>query len=350
MRHCDSELHVTGRSEYVDDVPAPNGMLHGAIFGSPRAHGRIRTIDVAAAAAMAGVHAVIRYEDIPGSPMIGALKNDEPLFAKDEVCFMGQPIALIVADTPEIARKAAKMCTVDLDPLPVITCPREAYSKGELLQETRVFQMGDVEATWGRCTTIVEGTIDLAGQEHLYLETNRARALPREDGQMTVHASTQSPSATQKHVARVLGLAMHKVEVDVKRLGGGFGGKEDQATHWACMAAVAARLLRRPVQVVLNRVEDMRMTGKRHPYIQDYKLGLDESGRILAYEVHHYQNSGAYMDLSAPVLERTVLHSTNAYAIPNVKIKAAACRTNLPPNTATGALAARRGCFRWRSL
>ncbi|MEO0509753.1 MAG: molybdopterin cofactor-binding domain-containing protein [Verrucomicrobiota bacterium] len=345
MRHCDSALHVTGRSQYIDDVPAPAGMLHGAVFGSPVAHGLIRKIDVLAAREVPGVRGVVLYGDIPGDPMIGALKNDEPLFAKDEVLFMGQPLALIVAETPESARRAVKACSALIDELPVITCPREAFEKSELLQEPRVFQKGDVETSWSECTNIVEGTIDLAGQEHLYLETNRARAIPREDGQMSVYSSTQSPSATQKHVAGVLGLPMHKVEIDVKRLGGGFGGKEDQATHWACMAAVAARLFSVPVQIVLNRVDDMRMTGKRHPYIQDYKIGLDDEGKILAYEIHHYQNSGAYMDLSAPVLERTVLHSSNAYAIPNVKIHAAACRTNLPPNTAYRGFGGPQGMF-----
>lgn len=345
MRHCDSALHVSGRSQYIDDVPAPAGLLHAAPFGSPIAHGTIAAIDVSAAEAMPGVHAVLRFQDIPGDPIIGAVLKDEPLLAHDKVYFYGQPIAVVIAESPELAHKAVKACSVEIEPLPVITCPREAYEKGELLQETRIFEMGDVASVWDTCTTIVEGSVDLAGQEHLYLETNRARAIPREDGQMTVYSSTQSPSATQKFIASVLGMPMHKVEVDVKRLGGGFGGKEDQATHWACMVAIAAKRLSRPVQIVLDRVDDMKMTGKRHPYIQDFKIGLNAAGKILAYEVDHYQNSGAFMDLSAPVLERTVLHSTNAYSIPNVKIKAAACRTNLPPNTAYRGFGGPQGMF-----
>lgn len=345
MRHCDSDLHVSGKSQYVDDLPAPAGMLHAAIFGSPVAHGVLKSVDFSEASALEGVHSVISFQDLPGESFIGALRNDEPLFANGEVVFRGQPIAIVVADTFELARKAVKLCQAEIELLPVITCPREAFAKGELLQETRIFEKGDVNAVWDACTTIVEGAVDLAGQEHLYLETNRARAVPKEDGQMFISSSTQSPSAVQKHVARVIGEPMHKIEVDVKRLGGGFGGKEDQATQWACMVAVAARLLNRPVQLVLNRVDDMLMTGKRHPYKQDYKIGLDAAGKILAYEVHNFQNSGAFMDLSAAVLERTVLHATNAYAIPNVKIRAAACKTNLPPNTAYRGFGGPQGMF-----
>ena len=345
MRHCDSELHVTGRSEYTDDVAPPDGLLHGAIFGSPIAHGKIQNLDTQAAMDFPGVRGVFAFDDIPGQKIIGAVIQDEPLFAHDAVMYQGHPLALVVADTVEIARKAVKVCAVDIEPLPVTVCPREAYEAGDVLQEVRIFEKGDVETVWQDCDYVVEGRVDLAGQDHTYLETNRARAVPREDGQVKVFSSTQSPSAAQKTIAAVLGISMHKVEVDVKRLGGGFGGKEDQATHWACMAALAAVQLQRPVQIVLNRVEDMVMTGKRHPYKQDFKIGLSQEGKILAFDVAHYQNSGAYMDLSAPVLERTVLHATNAYAIPHVKILAAACRTHLAPNTAYRGFGGPQGMF-----
>ena len=181
---------------------------------------------------------------------------------------------------------------------------------------------------------VVEGRCEIGGQEHLYLETQRARAIPREDGAMQVFSSTQGPAAVQHVTAAVLGLPMHKVEVDVKRLGGGFGGKEDQATHWAAMAALAAAHLDAPVELVLNRLDDIRMTGKRHPYSADFRIGLTADGKILAYEATFFQNSGAFADLSAPVLARTLFHGTNAYYIPNVKLTAAPCRTNLQPHTA----------------
>ncbi len=345
MRHIDSKLHVTGQSLYVDDEPPPADLLHGAVFASPVAHGKLISIDLAEARKCPGVTAVFSYKDIPGNPMIGPVFQDEPLFASDTVMFQGHQIALVVANTPEIARKAVKLCKAEIEPLPVVTCPKDAFNKGLLLQEPRIYEKGDVDSAWEKCDLIVEGKIDLGGQEHLYLETNRARAIPTEDGQIKVFSSTQSPSAGQKFIARILGIPMHKVEVDVKRIGGGFGGKEDQATHWACMAALAAVKLKKPVQIVLNRIDDMRMTGKRHPYKQDYKLGLDTEGNILAFEVDHYQNSGAFMDLSAPVLERSVVHSTNAYAKHNVRIRAAACRTNLPPNTAFRGFGGPQGMF-----
>jgi len=345
MKHCDSRLHVSGKSEYVDDVAPPAGMLHAAVFGSPVAHGTLNSVDTSAAAAAPGVIAAYTIADIPGEPYFGPVVQDEPLLADQKVLFLGQPIALIVAESHESAVKAAKLCLADIDPLPPITCPKEAFEKGEIHQQLRVFEKGSVEDAWSDCAHIVEGSIDLAGQEHLYLETNRSRAVPVEDGQIKVYSSTQSPSATQKTIASILGVPMNKVEVDVKRLGGGFGGKEDQATHWACMASLAAQALQRPVQIVLSRVEDMRMTGKRHPYLQDYKIGLSAEGDILAFEVSHYQNSGAFMDLSNPVLERTCMHSTNAYAIPNVKIRAVPCRTNLPSNTAYRGFGGPQGMF-----
>ena len=345
MKHCDSALHVTGQSDYVDDVPSPAGMLHGAFFGSPVAHGIIKSLDTSKAAQVPGVVSILTYDDIPGDGLIGAVVADEPLLAFEETSFHGQPIAFVVAQSVEAARNGAKACKLEIEELPPITCPREAFEKGQVLQELRVFEKGSVGDAWKDCEHIISGSIDLGGQEHLYLETNRSRAIPKEDNQILIYSSTQSPSAVQKEVASVLGLPMHKIEVDVKRLGGGFGGKEDQATHWACHAAMASHLLKQPVQVVLNRADDMRMTGKRHPYKQDFKIGLDATGNILAYDVFHYQNSGAFMDLSNPVLERTCLHSTNAYAIPNVRISAVPCRTHLPSNTAFRGFGGPQGMF-----
>ena len=204
---------------------------------------------------------------------------------------------------------------------------------------------GDVAGAWSECEVVVEGRCEIGSQEHLYLETQRARAVPGEDGAMQVFSATQGPAAVQHVTAAVLGGPMDKIEVDVKRLGGGFGGKEDQATHWAAMAALAAAHLDAPVELVLNRLDDIRMTGKRHPYSADFRIGLTANGKILAYEATFFQNSGAFADLSPPVLARTLFHATNAYFIPNVRVTGAPCRTNLQPHTAFGGFGGPQGMY-----
>ena len=334
MKHIDSHLHVRGESQYVDDVPPSPGMLHAAVAGSPKAHGIIIKLDTAAASAAPGVVAVLTAADIPGVNRFGPIIEDEELLVEREVCFVGHPIALVVARTAHQARQARELVEVEIDELPVVVDPRQAFANGDLIHPPRTMAAGDVAGAWSDCDVVVDGRCEIGGQEHLYLETQRARAVPGEDGAMQVFSSTQGPAAVQHVVSAVLGRPMHKVEVDVKRLGGGFGGKEDQATHWAAMAALAAAHLDAPVELVLNRLDDIRMTGKRHPYSADFRIGLTADGRILAYQATFYQNSGAFADLSPPVLARTLFHATNAYFIPNVRVTAAPCRTNLQPHTA----------------
>ncbi|MCP4418011.1 MAG: molybdopterin-dependent oxidoreductase, partial [Chloroflexi bacterium] len=226
-----------------------------------------------------------------------------------------------------------------------VTDPREAAANGDFIAPPRTFSLGNTEDAWTKCDLIVEGVAESGGQEHLYLEMQGALATPKENGKMEIISSTQGPTAVQRAVAGILNLPMHKVEVDVLRLGGGFGGKEDQATIWACLAALAAKVCNKPVKLVLRRHEDMRMTGKRHPYSSDFKIGLSNDYKILAYEVQFYQNSGAAADLSTAILERTLFHATNSYFIPNVEATAFPCRTNLPPNTAFRGFGGPQGMF-----
>lgn len=345
MKHVDSHLHVRGESQFVDDVPPPAELLQAAVFGSPKAHGLIETLDVKGAEDSDGVIAVFTAKDIPGVNRFGPIFPDEQLLVEEEVCFIGHPIAIVVAETAEAARRGRDRIVVEIEDLPIVTDPREAFKSGDLIHPPRTMQMGDVDSAWEKCDVIVEGRCEIGGQEHLYLETQRARALPREDGSVQVFSSTQSPAAAQKVISVLLGKPMHKIEVDVKRLGGGFGGKEDQGTHWAAMASLSALLLQKPVELVLNRLDDIAMTGKRHPYSSDFKIGLSKTGKILAFEAKHYQNSGAFADLSPPVLERTLLHSTNGYFIPNVRVMAAPCRTNLQPHTAFRGFGGPQGMF-----
>jgi xanthine dehydrogenase large subunit len=345
MRNYDYEKHVKGESQFVDDQIAPAGLLHIKVFGSTIAHGKIISEDYSEALKSEGVAGIITAKDIPGENQIGGIIQDEPLLADGEVHFAGQPIALIIADTFLNAKEASAKIKIEYKKLPVITDPREAFAKGELIMPPRIFSCGDLETTWPNCKYIVEGIAESGGQEHLYLETQGAYAYPVETGGVKVISSTQGPTQVQRAAAKVLGLPMNKVEVDVLRVGGGFGGKEDQATTWGCLAALAAFKLKRPVKLILPRQDDMRMTGKRHPYSSDFKIGLSKEGKILAYEVTFYQNSGAASDLSPAILDRTLFHAVNSYYVPNVKATGIACRTNLPPNTAFRGFGGPQGMF-----
>jgi len=334
MKNFDIPLHVRGESVFLDDIPAPEGLLYAAVFPSPSAHGKIQRLDAAKARRSPGVIAVFTAADIPGQNQVGGIIQDETLLAAEHVQYIGEPIALVIAESKTLAKKAFKDIELEITPLPPVLDPREAFKKGNLIIPPRTFALGDVAAAWGQCDVIVAGRVDSGGQEHFYMETQSAMAVPVENRGVTLYSSTQSPTVVQRIAARVLGLPMHKIEVDVRRLGGGFGGKEDQATPWACMAALAAFILQRPVKLTLDRREDMMMTGKRHPYSSDFKIGLKADGTILAYEVAFYQDSGAAADLSTAILERTLFHCTNSYYIPNVKATAACCYTNLAPFTA----------------
>ena len=334
MQPVDSYTHVRGESLYLDDLPVVKGTLYARVFGSPIAHGHLRSVDLSLALVIPGVVRILMASDIPGENQIGGIVPDEPILAEDTVDFCGMPIALVVAETEEIARQAVAAIRAEIDPLPIITDPREAYAKGELIVPPRTFRTGNAEAAFADCDYIIEGRADSGGQEHLYLETQGAYAQPLENGSIRLISSTQGPTAVQRAVARVLGVPMHRIEVDVTRLGGGFGGKEDQANMWAALVSLATYVLRRPVKYVLHRMEDLRMTGKRHPYSSDYKIGLTRDLKIKAYQVSFYQNAGATADLSPAVLERTLFHANNTYYIPNLTATGYSCRTNLPSNTA----------------
>jgi xanthine dehydrogenase large subunit len=345
MKNIDSGNHTRGESVYVDDIPVINGTLYAAVFDSPVAFGKIKNLDTSEAAAIAGVVRIFTHRDVTGENQIGHIVHDEPLFAEEEVTFCGMPIALVVAESEEIARAAVRKIKVEIEKLVPVTDPREAAKQNKLIIPPRTFQNGDTSSQWNKCEYVFEGIAESGGQEHLYIETQGAYALPLENGSIKVYSSTQGPTAVQRCVATVLGLPMHKIEVEVIRLGGGFGGKEDQANTWASMAALATYHLKRPVKCILHRMDDMRMTGKRHAYSSDFKIGLSKDLKILAYEVTFYQDAGAAADLSPAVLERTLFHANNTYYIPNLKATAFSCKTNFPPNTAFRGFGGPQGMF-----
>ncbi|MFZ7115229.1 MAG: xanthine dehydrogenase molybdopterin binding subunit [Bacteroidota bacterium] len=345
MKNIDSKNHLRGESVYLDDIPILAGTLFGVAFDSPVAHGEIKVLDLSEALQSEGVVRIFTSKDIPGENQIGGIIPDEPLIADHHVHFCGMPVAFVVAESDELARMAVKKIKVEISPLHIITDPREAKEKGELIIPPRTFKLGDTESAFKNCAHVFEGRADSNGQEHLYIETQGAYTLPKENGAIKIYSSTQGPTAVQRACSKVLGVPMHLLEVDVTRLGGGFGGKEDQANTWAALCALATYHLKRPVKYSLHRMEDMRMTGKRHPYSSDYRIGLDKDLRILAYEATFYQNAGAAADLSPAVMERTLFHCTNSYFIPNVKATAYSCRTNLPPNTAFRGFGGPQGMF-----
>src|SRR4030095_13046556 len=288
MKNIDSYTHLRGESVYLDDIPIVNGTLWAAVFDSPVAHGRIISLGTGDAEKMPGVVRIFTAKDIRGENQIGGIVPDEELLASSHVHFCGMPIALLVAESEEQAKAAIKKIIIEIQPLPVTTDPRIAKEKGELIIPPRTFKIGDTDAAWSQCDYVFEGKTETNGQEHLYIETQGAYAVPQENGVIKIHSSTQGPTAVQRTAARVLGIPMHQVEVDTTRIGGGFGGKEDQATTWAVMCALATWHLKKPVKYSLHRMEDMRMTGKRHPYSSDFKIGLDKELKILAYEATFY--------------------------------------------------------------
>ena len=345
MKNYDIINHVRGESLFIDDINIPDGTLYATVFYSPLAHGKILNLNLNEALSLPGVKEIITYKDIPGENQIGGIIFDEPLLAEEHVHFIGMPVALVIADNELTARNAAKKIKIEIEPYPVITDPREAFKKGDLIVPPETFSCGNTENAWDECDIIIEGECDSGGQEHLYLETQGAIAFPSEGGGLKIISSTQGPTTVQRVAAKVLAMPMNKIEVEVLRLGGGFGGKEDQATPWAVLTALAAMKLNSPVKLILPRHDDMVMTGKRNPYSSDFKIGLKKDGKIIAYEASFYQNAGASADLSTAILDRTLFHCTNSYFIPNVKATGYCCKTNLAPNTAFRGFGGPQGKF-----
>ncbi len=345
MKNIDSNGHVQGKSTFVDDIPTISGTLYGAIFSSTIAHGRIVRLDLSIARSLKGVSMILTHKDIPGENQIGAIIQDEVLLAEEDVHFIGQPIALIIAESEKIAYKARELIEIDFEEFDPIVNVTEAKKEDQLIIPPRSFNLGNTDKAWKDCPFIFEGIVKSGGQEHLYLETQGSYAIPLENGNIKICSSTQGPTVVQKIGARVLGVGMNKIEVDVNRLGGAFGGKEDQATPWAVLSMLAVYHLQKPIKIILSRHDDLYMTGKRHPYETNYKIGFSEDLKILAFEADYLQNAGAAADLSPAITERTLFHATNSYFIPNVRATVYSCKTNLPPNTAFRGFGAPQAIF-----
>lgn len=332
--HESSAFHVTGEAIYIDDMQLADEALFGVIYYSPYAHAKIKSYDLSKAENLKGVKAILSYKDLPSENQMGPIIHDELILAEDEVHFVGQAIFIIAAESEEIAYQARKLIEVEYEELPAVISIQEAIKQDCKLQPTRTMQCGDVEKALKESPNTFIHEIETGAQEHWYLETQIALCCPGEGDEMKVYSSTQNPTETQAIVAEVLGVHKMDVEVEIRRLGGAFGGKETQANHVSAWAAVAAKKTRKPVKVRLFRDEDQKITGKRHPYLFKYKVGFDNEGNILAVDSEINSNAGHATDLTMAVLERTMMHSENSYYIPNMRLRATAWRTNLPSNTA----------------
>lgn len=332
--HESGAFHVTGEAVYVDDILVHERLLHGHVYTSPHAHARILGYDLSAARAHPGIHAILTHADIPGENNMGPVVHDEPVLAVDTVTFIGQAIFVLAADDEETALAASKLIEIEYELLTPVLSIEQAIEKGTLLQPPRKIECGDIEKAFAVAPHIIEGKLHVGGQEHWYLETQACLCLPGEGKEIVAISSTQHPSETQALIAEVLHIPRHEVVVQVRRMGGAFGGKETQANHTACWAALLAQATGRPVKIRLFRDDDQIMTGKRHPYLLFYKAGFDDDGRILAIDVDLNSDAGATTDLTMAIMERAMFHSDNSYYIPNMRMLGRAWKTNVTSNTA----------------
>ncbi|MFZ5752519.1 MAG: xanthine dehydrogenase molybdopterin binding subunit [Pseudomonadota bacterium] len=333
--HDSAELHVTGRARYVDDLPVPAGTLHLAFGLSTVAHGEILAMDLSAVRAAPGVVAVLSADDLPFANDVSPSVHDEPLLATGTVHYVGQPVFCVVAESHLLARKAARLGRIDYRELPALLTVEDALAAGSRFEGGPVvWQKGDAAAAITGAPHVIEGRLAMGGQEHFYLEGQAALVLPQEGGGMIVHASTQHPTEIQHKVAEAIGLPMNAVRVEMRRMGGGFGGKESQGNALAVACAVAARLTGRACKMRYDRDDDMVITGKRHDFRIDYRAGVTDEGRILGIEFLQLARCGWSQDLSLPVADRAMLHADNAYHLENVRIESHRLRTNTQSATA----------------
>ncbi|WP_372658400.1 xanthine dehydrogenase molybdopterin binding subunit [Hydrogenophaga sp.] len=332
--HESARAQVAGTATYIDDIPEVRGTLHAAPVCSPVAHGRLRGMDTSRAIALAGVRGVFTSQHIPGDTTLAAFAHDEPVFATDTVQFVGQVVAVVVADDVMTARHAARLVQLDIEALPAVLSVHEAHAQKHYVLPPVHVKRGDASAALKRATHHLEGRFEVGGQEHFYLEGQVAYVLPLEQNQWWVYTSTQHPGEVQHWVSHALGLANNAVTVECRRMGGGFGGKETQAGHLAVWAAVAANQLRCPVKLRLDRDDDFMITGKRHPFAYHYRVGFDDTGLLCGLDLEMLANCGFSADLSGPVADRAIFHADNAYYLEDVAISSYRCKTHTQSHTA----------------
>lgn len=345
--HESAALHVAGAAPYTDDMPELAGTLHAALGLSPLAHGRLLGVDVARLRALPGVVDVLLAADIPGENECGSIVKDDPILADGTLRWRGQPVFAVVARTREAARRAAALAkdVIRAEPLPPLLTPEAAHAAGQYVVPPMHLVRGEARAAIESAPHRLTLDFALGGQEQFYLEGQISYALPQEGGGMKVLCSTQHPSEMQHLVAHALGRPSHAVQVECRRMGGGFGGKESQSALFACVAAVAAARLARPVKLRVDRDDDFLITGRRHDFVYSVEVGHDDEGRILGAEVTMVSRAGHSADLSGPVMTRALCHFDNAYWLPDVAMHGFCAKTNTQSNTAFRGFGGPQGAF-----
>ena len=326
--------HLKGETRYIDDLDKPNNVLYGFIYRSNFAYGKIEKIDIEEAKRVKDVFAILSYKDIPGKNFMGAVFDDEPILAEEHVEFIGQAILLIAAKSKSAAFEAITKIKVDIKELEPVLDVEESYTKGNFPFDPLHIVSGDVEEGFAKSDFVIEGVLNTGCQEHFYLETQAAMSVPKPDGTILVKTSSQNPSENQLIISHALKLESSKIEVVTDIIGGGFGGKETQSNWCAVWTSLLANHCAVPVIMVMDRREDMLITGKRHPVKTTYKAGFNKNGRLNAYSAKFLFDIGFSADLSRSIIERSLLHLDNSYYIPSVKCDLYPCRTNKPSNTA----------------
>ena len=345
IHHRAAQQQTTGEAMYTNDEMDPPGCLHAGIVMAEIPHGNIKSIDWSAVRAAPGVYDIVTADDVRGENLVGDVIQDEEVFTNKEVRYVGQPIALVLADTRENAWRASKLAKVEYEPLPDALNIEQCIKAGQFHKIRHELKKGDPEEAFKSLPYVLEGTVDLGGQEHFYLEVQNCYVEPRENEKLFVTSSTQNCTFTQASIARCCKLPMHNVDVKVQRIGGGFGGKETRSTIYTNMAAVAALKVNRPVRIQIERDVDMQTSGGRHPMLTKYKVGFTEEGYIKALSAIVYADAGWSVDISAAVTDRTLYHIDGCYNIDNLYTTCYMCATNQASNTAFRGFGAPQGCF-----
>ena len=350
LAHESAVNHVTGAAIYIDDIPEPPGLLHVATGQSPLAHGRLKSMNLSPVGAAEGVVDVITFSDIPGDPDISPVFTGDLLLADKELIHVGQPVFAVAATSLLSAKKACQLVEFDIESLDPVLTPQEALDREDFVLPTRTFEVGDADAAIDQADHLVEAAQIVRGQEHFYLEGQVSLAMPTEDGGIYVMSSSQHPSEIQRQVASVLGLSIHKVQAEVRRMGGGFGGKESQAAAVACMASLFAMRTGRPVKYRMPRQDDMVQTGKRHEFWNRYRAGFTDDGVITGVQMALAGLCGCTADLSEGIVDRAMFHADNAYHYPSARITGYRCKTNTVSNTAFRGFGGPQGMIAAESL